>query len=68
LAPKFSQGFNFAQDFNFAGAYRLSPRVSAKWQDKMYFTLHNLDNAYISDVQKAFTNIDASIKLVSRKN
>ena len=68
LAPKFSLGFNFAQDFNFGNGYRLTPWVSVKWQDKMYFTLRNLDNAHISDAQKAFTKIDASIKLVSPKN
>ncbi|MCV2367071.1 TonB-dependent receptor [Roseateles oligotrophus] len=67
LAPKFSFGVSFSQDFNFGGGYKLTPWVNVKWQDKMYFTLRNLDNAHISDAQAAFTKIDASIKLVSPK-
>nr|WP_295078548.1 TonB-dependent receptor [uncultured Roseateles sp.] len=68
MSPKYSLGLNFSQSFNFDGGYVLTPWVALKWQDKMYFTLRNLDNPHISDAQKAFTKIDASIKLVSPKN
>lgn len=68
MSPKYSLGINFSQSFNFDGGYVLTPWVALKWQDKMYFTLRNLDNPHISDAQKAFTKIDASIKLVSPKN
>jgi len=68
LAPKMSLGVNFAQTFNFDNGYSLTPWVQLKWQDKMYFTLRNLDNPHISDAQKASTKIDASIKLVAPKH
>ncbi|MCV2352293.1 TonB-dependent receptor [Paucibacter sp. Y2R2-4] len=68
FSPKFSLGLNFSQTFNFGEGYSLTPWISWKWQDKMYFTLRNLDNAHISDAQKAYSKIDASIKLVAPKN
>jgi iron complex outermembrane receptor protein len=67
LSPKYSFGINFSQSFMFGEGWELTPWVNLKWQDKMYFTLLNLDNPHISDGQKAFTKIDASLKLQAPK-
>jgi iron complex outermembrane receptor protein len=68
LAPKYTFGLNFSQNFVLENNYVIVPWISMKWQDKMYFTLRNLDNPHISDAQAAFTKVDASIKLIAPKN
>ncbi|WP_431259369.1 TonB-dependent receptor [Roseateles chitinivorans] len=68
LSPKYSFGVNFSQSFRFGEGWELTPWVNVKWQDKMYFTLRNLDNAHISDGQKAFAKVDASLKLQAPKD
>lgn len=67
LSPKFTFGVNFAQTFFVGDGWELTPWVNLKWQDKMYFTLRNLDNKHIGDMQKSFAKVDASIKLVAPK-
>ena len=66
LSPKYTFGINFAQTFELGG-YEITPWVNVKWQDKMYFTLRNLDNAHISDAQKAFAKVDASLRINAPK-
>jgi len=68
LSPKYTFGLNFSQNIVLDNNYVIVPWVSMKWQDKMYFTLRNLDNPHISDAQAAYTKIDASIKLIAPKN
>ncbi|MDT9000119.1 TonB-dependent receptor [Paucibacter sp. APW11] len=66
-SPKYSFGLNFSQSFNLDNGYEVVPWVNLKWQDKMYFTLRNLDNPHISDGQKAFAKVDLSLKLNAPK-
>lgn len=66
LSPKYTFGVNASHSFWF-GEYELVPWVNLKWQDKMYFSLRNLDNPHISDAQAAFTKVDLSLKLVAPK-
>ena len=61
-SPKHSLGLNFSHYFEFEGGYELEPWIGMRWQDRMYFTPRNLDNDIIGDFQKAYTNVDASIK------
>jgi iron complex outermembrane receptor protein len=68
LAPKYTFGFNFSQNIVLDNDYVLVPWFAVKWQDKMYFTLRNLDNAHISDGQTAFAKVDASLKLIAPNN
>ncbi|MYM86434.1 TonB-dependent receptor [Rugamonas sp. FT82W] len=63
-APANTLNLSASQDFAI-GEYTLTPWISARWQDKMYFSLRNLDNPHISDAQKAYTTVDAAVKLVS---
>lgn len=65
LSPKFTLGLNFSQEIALENGYTLTPWIAVKWQDKMYFTLRNFDNAHLSDAQKAYSKVDASIKLSS---
>lgn len=65
LSPKFTFGFNFSQEFGLENGYTLTPWFALKWQDKMYFTLRNFDNPHLSDAQKAYSKIDASVRLTS---
>jgi iron complex outermembrane receptor protein len=67
LAPKYTLGLNFSQNIVLDSDYVVVPWVSLKWQDKMYFSLRNLDNPHISDSQKAYSTVDASIKLIAPK-
>lgn len=68
LSPKYSIGLNFSQNIVLSHDYVLVPWLAVKWQDKMYFTLRNLDNAHISDAQKAYAKVDASVKLIAPNN
>lgn len=65
MTPKFTAGVNVSHTFKFGNGYELVPWLSVKWQDKMYFTLRNLDNAHVSDAQEAYTTVDASLSLKS---
>jgi iron complex outermembrane receptor protein len=62
-APDNSLRLEGLQDFVLPNAYTLTPRVSARWQDKMYFSIQNLDNAHIGNMQKAYATYDASLRL-----
>ncbi|MBY0574564.1 MAG: TonB-dependent receptor, partial [Undibacterium sp.] len=68
LSPKYTFGLNFSQNIALGNNYVLIPWVAVKWQDKMYFTLRNIDNAHISDAQKAYAKVDASLKLLAPNN
>lgn len=65
MTPKFTAGVNFSHTFKFGNGYELVPWFNVKWQDKMYFTLRNIDNPHISDGQKAYATVDASLSLQS---
>ena len=62
-APDNTLSLSLSQDFARPSGYTLTPAVQARWQDKMYFTLRNLDNPHISDAQQAYTTLDATLTL-----
>jgi iron complex outermembrane receptor protein len=51
------------QEFLLPREYMLTPRLAARWQDKMYFSIQNLDNARVGNQQEAYAIYDASIRL-----
>jgi iron complex outermembrane receptor protein len=53
------------QAFELPADYVLTPRLAARWQDKMYFSIQNLDNAHVGNAQAAYTTVDASLRLVA---
>lgn len=62
MSPEFSLSVNYSHSFNFDSGYSLVPWVSVRWQDDMYFTVRNLDNANIGDYQEAYTSVDANLR------
>jgi iron complex outermembrane receptor protein len=67
-APPRSMNLSFSQDMNFDKGYSLTPWIQVRWQDKVYFTLRNLDTAHLSPVQHAYAQIDASMRLNAPSN
>ena len=66
-APDNAVSLILSQDLAVSAGYVLTPWIQARWQDKMYFTLRNLDNPHISDAQQAYTNVDAALKFAPVK-
>ncbi len=64
-SPEFSAALNYEHDLDLGDGYTLVPWVSVRWQDKMYFTVRNFDSAHISDAQPAYTQVNASVRLLS---
>ncbi|WBS05225.1 TonB-dependent receptor [Pseudoduganella sp. SL102] len=62
-SPRRTMNLSFSQDFRFDNGWSLTPWLSARWQDKVYFNLRNLDEAHLSGVQKAYSMFDASLRL-----
>jgi iron complex outermembrane receptor protein len=60
-SPEHSMGLNYSHYIEME-EYQLVPWVGFRWQDTMYFTPRNLDNKAVSDLQKSYSNIDASVK------
>jgi iron complex outermembrane receptor protein len=62
-SPPKTMNLSFSQDFYFNDGWSLSPWIQWRWQDKMYFSLRNLDTPHLSDAQKAYSQVDASLRL-----
>lgn len=60
-SPEHSMGLNYSHYIKM-GEYQLVPWVGLRWQDRMYFTPRNLDNRVVGDYQKAYSNVNASLK------
>jgi iron complex outermembrane receptor protein len=67
-APPRTLNLSFSQDFDFSNGYSLTPWIQARWQDKVYFSLRNLDTAHLSDMQKPYSQVDASLRLTAPNN
>jgi iron complex outermembrane receptor protein len=64
-SPENTLRLEATQEFVLPGEYRLTPRVAGRWQDKMYFSIQNLDNAKVGNQQQAYAIYDASIRLTA---
>jgi len=64
-APHNSARIEASHTFVLPSDYSLMPRLAARWQDKMYFSIQNLDNQYVGNSQKAYAIYDASIRLTA---
>jgi iron complex outermembrane recepter protein len=62
-SPPKTMNLSFSQDFYFNDGWSLTPWIQWRWQDKMYFSLRNLDTPHLSDAQKAYSQVDASLRL-----
>jgi len=59
--PKLTLSSNFSQDFTLSNGYTLAPRLSVKWQDKVYFDLSNFEDPHIGKYQKAYAKADIGL-------
>lgn len=64
-APHNTVRVDASQAFVLPNDYTLTPRLSARWQDKMYFSIQNLDNPHVGNMQKAYATYDAALRLVA---
>jgi iron complex outermembrane receptor protein len=62
-APKFSYAINLSHDITLENGWSLTPSIGMRYQDRMYFTVRNLDNPVIGDYQDAYTNWNAGLRL-----
>jgi iron complex outermembrane receptor protein len=62
-SPPKTMNLSFSQDFYFNDGWSVTPWVQWRWQDKMYFSLRNLDTPHLSDAQQAYSQVDASLRL-----
>jgi iron complex outermembrane receptor protein len=62
-SPPKTMSLSFSQDFYFNDGWSVSPWIQWRWQDKMYFSLRNLDTPHLSDAQNAYSQVDASLRL-----
>ena len=65
FSPEYSAMVSYSHDIPLSNGYSLQPWISVRWQDDMYFTPRNLDNAVIGDYQEAHTTLDASLRFSS---
>jgi iron complex outermembrane receptor protein len=64
-APPKTMSLSFSQDFYFNEGWSLTPWIQWRWQDKMYFSLRNLDTPRLADVQQAYSQVDAALRLAA---
>ena len=67
-SPPRTMNLSFSQDFYFSNGWMLTPWISARWQDKVFFNLRNLDEAHLSSSQGAYAQVDASLRLNGPEN
>jgi iron complex outermembrane receptor protein len=64
-SPPKSMNLSFSQDFYFDNGWSVTPWVQWRWQDKVFFSLRNLDTPHLSDAQAAYSQVNASVRLNS---
>ena len=62
-APEDTMNLSFAQDFVFDSDYTLTPWISVRYQTKEFFSLRNLESSTMSDEQKGYSTVDATLRL-----
>ncbi len=62
-APRSTFMLHFSQKFDLPSGFSLTPYVKMNWRDKAYFDVRNDEFAVIGRYQKAYTLVDASVRL-----
>ena len=62
FAPEWSFALHYEHSFALGGNYLLKPFVLFHWQSKMWLDVQNYDGAHLSQSQKSYGKVDASIK------
>ncbi|MFZ6643460.1 TonB-dependent receptor [Undibacterium sp. TC4M20W] len=61
--PRLSFGSTFSHDFMLANGYKVTPRFSVKWQDKIYFDMLNFEDPHVGTFQKAYAKADLALRI-----
>jgi len=67
-SPKYSATVTMEHNWNVGNGLRLSPYVSAHYQSEMFFNDNNFDEGAFHNGQRAFTTVNASMRLISESS
>jgi iron complex outermembrane receptor protein len=67
-SPEYSATVSVEHNWQLGNGLRLSPYVSAHWQSEMFFGDNNFDEGPFHSGQKAFTTVNAALRLISEKS
>lgn len=62
-APETTDGISFSQNIEFDNGYALVPWISLRYQSKEFFSLRNLQASTMSDEQRGYSTVDATLRL-----
>jgi iron complex outermembrane receptor protein len=63
FSPKYALHFNYQHHIAMKASYALEPRVTLRWQSKMWFDILNYDGDHLSQAQKSYTKVDVAMRL-----
>ena len=63
FAPNWSVSVNYEHDIYLANGFMLQPYVSVHWQSRMWLDIFNYDFEHLSQMQRAYAKVDASLRL-----
>jgi iron complex outermembrane receptor protein len=66
--PRRTFGSTWAQDFVLDNGYKLTPRVSVRWQDKVYFDMLNFEDPHVGTYQSAYAKTDLGLRMANPDN
>ena len=67
-SPEYSATVTFEHNWYLHNGMRLSPMVSAHWQDEMFFDKGNFDEGAFHSGQDAFATADLALRLINEEN
>jgi iron complex outermembrane receptor protein len=63
FSPKYALNFNYQHHIAMKASYALEPRVTLRWQSKMWFDILNYGGDHLSQAQDAYTKVDLALRL-----
>jgi iron complex outermembrane receptor protein len=67
-SPEYSATVSVEHNWQLGNGLRLSPYVSAHWQSEMFFSDNNFAEGPFHTGQKAFTTMNAALRLISERS
>ncbi|ETN91796.1 hypothetical protein U062_02328 [Gammaproteobacteria bacterium MOLA455] len=67
-SPEYSATVTFEHNWYLYNGIRLSPIVSAHWQDEMFFDKGNFDEGALHSGQDAFATADVALRLINEES
>jgi iron complex outermembrane receptor protein len=63
--PRRTFGSTFSQEFILANGIKMAPRLSVRWQDKIYFDMLNFEDPHVGTFQKAYSKVDLALRVAN---